>query len=92
MSDEQSLGDPTEAPTPKKRSDARNKGQVPKSQELTTAFLLLASAMVITQGAGGLARLVAQTPRQPRALLRRLQRGDALAHAADEASAPPPHG
>ncbi len=55
MAEEQSYGDRTEAPTPKRRKDARDKGQVPRSQELTTAFLLLASAMVLTQGAGAIA-------------------------------------
>ena len=34
-------GDKTEEPTAKKREDARKKGQVGKSQELNTAFVLL---------------------------------------------------
>ncbi len=34
-------GDKTEEPTAKKRADARKKGQVGKSQELNTAFVLL---------------------------------------------------
>ena len=34
-------GDKTEEPTQKKRNDARKKGQVGKSQELNTAFVLL---------------------------------------------------
>ena len=34
-------GDKTEEPTAKKRADARKKGQVAKSQELNTAFVLL---------------------------------------------------
>lgn len=34
----------TEQPTPKKRADARDKGQVPRSRELTTMVVLLASA------------------------------------------------
>jgi flagellar biosynthetic protein FlhB len=59
MADEQSYGDRTEAPTPKKRQEARNKGQIPRSQELTTAVLLLASAVVLTKGTGGLARAIA---------------------------------
>lgn len=33
--------DRTEAPTPRRRSDARARGQVAKSQDLTSAFLLL---------------------------------------------------
>lgn len=36
--------------TPKRRKDAANKGQVPRSQEVTTAFLLLAGAAVIAVG------------------------------------------
>ncbi len=47
--------DRNEAPTPKKRKEARDKGEVPRSQELTTAFLLLASALVVSQGANVLA-------------------------------------
>lgn len=46
MSDD-SGQDKTEAPTPKKRDDARKKGQVPRSQEITSAFLLLAAAASI---------------------------------------------
>ena len=34
-------GERTEEPTPKKRADARKKGQVGRSQELNTAFVLL---------------------------------------------------
>ena len=40
-------GDKTEEPTAKKRQDARKKGQVAKSQELNTAFVLLAGFMVL---------------------------------------------
>lgn len=40
----------TEAPTPKKRRDARDRGEVPRSQEVTTAFLLLMGAAVIHFG------------------------------------------
>jgi flagellar biosynthetic protein FlhB len=49
---EESLQDKTEAPTPRKRQDAREKGNVPKSQEVTTAFILLTGALVIQVGAG----------------------------------------
>lgn len=42
--------DRTEAPTPRKREEARRKGQVARSPELTTAFVLLA--------AGGLLKLL----------------------------------
>ncbi len=34
----------TEQPTPKRRADARRKGQVPRSRELTTMLVLLAAA------------------------------------------------
>lgn len=60
MSEDQSFGDRTEAPTPKRRKDARDKGQIPRSQELTTAFLLLASALVLAQGTGRIAETMAQ--------------------------------
>jgi flagellar biosynthetic protein FlhB len=54
MADE-SFQEKTEAPTPKKRQDAAKKGQVPKSQEVTTAFLLLASAGAVAWTAGPVA-------------------------------------
>lgn len=37
----------TEAPTAKKRQEAREEGKIPKSQELTTAVLLLGGALVL---------------------------------------------
>ena len=40
-------GEKTEEPTPKKRADARKKGQVAKSQELNTAFVLLAGFLIL---------------------------------------------
>ena len=40
-------GEKTEEPTAKKRADARKKGQVGKSQELNTAFVLLIAFFVI---------------------------------------------
>jgi len=40
-------GDKTEEPTSKRRSDAAKKGQIAKSQELNTAFVLLAGFLVI---------------------------------------------
>ena len=42
----------TEAPTPKRREEAAKKGEVPRSQEVTIAVLLLASAGVVA-GTGG---------------------------------------
>ncbi|MEQ9401880.1 MAG: EscU/YscU/HrcU family type III secretion system export apparatus switch protein [Longimicrobiales bacterium] len=52
---EQTPGDKTEAPTPKRRRDAAEKGQVPRSQEVTTAFLLLAGAAALSFASGPLA-------------------------------------
>jgi flagellar biosynthesis protein FlhB len=43
-------GEKTEKPTPKKIRDARKKGQVFKSQDLTNAFLFLTAAAVIVFG------------------------------------------
>ena len=40
-------GEKTEEPTAKKRADARKKGQVGKSQELSTAFVLLVGFFVL---------------------------------------------
>jgi flagellar biosynthetic protein FlhB len=52
---QETFQDKSEAPTPKRRKEAREKGQVPRSQEMTAAFFLLAGALVISQGAGPLA-------------------------------------
>lgn len=54
-------GDRTEAPTPKKRDDTRRKGQVPRSQEVNTAFLLLAGAGAVALAAPMTARGVVDT-------------------------------
>ena len=59
MADEP-LGERTEKPTPKKRSDALKKGEVPRSQEVTTAFLLLAGALALSAGGATLARSVTE--------------------------------
>ncbi len=42
-----SFQEKTEAPTPRKRQEARTEGQVPRSQELTTAIMLLAGGGVV---------------------------------------------
>lgn len=47
-----SLQERTEAPTLKRRQEAAKKGEVPRSQEVTIAVLLLASAAVVA-GTGG---------------------------------------
>jgi len=54
MADE-SFQEKTEAPTPKRRKDALERGEVPRSQEVTTAFLLLAGAVVVATAASGAA-------------------------------------
>lgn len=46
MSDS-SMQEKTEQATPRKRQEARDEGQIPRSQELTTAFLLLGGALVV---------------------------------------------
>ena len=53
MADE-SFQEKTEAPTPKRRQDALKKGEVPRSQEVTTAFLLLAGAGAVTMAGTGM--------------------------------------
>lgn len=55
---QESFQERTEAPTPKKRHDTHKKGQVPRSQEVNSAFLLLAGAMAVSAAAPGLARTV----------------------------------
>jgi flagellar biosynthetic protein FlhB len=37
----------TEAPTPRRREEARNEGRVPRSQELSTSFVLLGAALLL---------------------------------------------
>jgi len=54
MADE-SFQERTEAPTPKRRQDARRRGELPRSAEVSTAMLLLAGAMVVHMGSGALA-------------------------------------
>lgn len=44
---ESSAGDKTEAPTPRKREEARREGNVPKSTDLNAACALLAAVMLI---------------------------------------------
>ena len=44
---EQSAQEKTEEPTAKRLDEARNKGQVPRSRELTTVLVLIASALAL---------------------------------------------
>ncbi len=55
---EESSQERTEQPTPKKRRDAAKKGEVPRSQEVTTAFLLLAGAASVAWLSGPAAMAV----------------------------------
>lgn len=50
----------TEAPTQKRRDDSRNDGKVPRSQELTTSFVLLGAAMLLNMLGGTLGQQVMQ--------------------------------
>jgi flagellar biosynthetic protein FlhB len=45
----------TEEPTPKRRQEARDEGRIPRSPELTTAVVLVGSALVLAALAGGTA-------------------------------------
>ena len=55
MAEEQAQQDRTEQPTPKRREDARKKGDVPRSRELTMTAVMLsgASAMLLLSGSMG---------------------------------------
>ncbi len=48
------FGDKSEPPTPRRRMEARNRGQVPKSQELNAAVLLLGSLLTLEMFGGRL--------------------------------------
>lgn len=48
MADQHSEAERTEQATPRRREDARDEGRIPKSQELTIAVSLLASALVLS--------------------------------------------
>jgi len=53
------LGDKTEMPTDRKRSDARERGQVAKSQDLSGIVELIAAVIAIITLGGGLVRALA---------------------------------
>jgi len=42
------FGEKTEAPTPRRRTEAREQGNIPRSQDLTSALLLLASLLLLS--------------------------------------------
>jgi flagellar biosynthetic protein FlhB len=59
MSDE--AGEKTEDATDHKKETVRDEGRIPKSQELTVAFMLIGSALVLKTSAGPLATTVMST-------------------------------
>ena len=75
MADDTDSGEKTEKPTPKKLADARKKGQVPKSKDVTStvellvwcALALLATGYVASQ-LGGLMESALKVAHQPFAL------------------------
>lgn len=58
MADEQQQQDRTEQATPKRREDARKKGDVPRSRELTMTGVMIAGASTLLLMAGPLANSV----------------------------------
>jgi len=54
MADDSSMQEKTEEPTLKKRLDARKEGQVPRSQELNTAVMLMSGGLILATLAPGL--------------------------------------
>ena len=57
-------GDKTEKATPKKRDDARKKGQVAKSMDLNGAVVLLAALLALSAFAPGMLRRISEATRQ----------------------------
>lgn len=71
------MGEKTERPTPKRLAEAREKGQIPKSADLSSAMLLTsATVMLLALGAGFF--------EQTASMLRRTLGGDLLAPAGPE--------
>ena len=54
----------TEQATPKRREDARRKGQITRSRELTTMMLLMTAAVTLFGAGGGIMRDIAAIMRQ----------------------------
>jgi flagellar biosynthetic protein FlhB len=50
------LGDKTEAPTPRRRAEAREEGNIARSADLTAATLLLGAMILLSQYGGGLVK------------------------------------
>ena len=53
---EQDSGERSEKATPRKEQQAKNKGQVPRSKELTTAFVLIISPLALMMTSGAIAK------------------------------------
>jgi flagellar biosynthesis protein FlhB len=60
MSDSSSMQEKTEEATPKKRENARQEGQIPRSPEVTTAIMLLAAGGLLAMGASKLGTALAE--------------------------------
>lgn len=61
---EQTGQEKTEQATPKRRDDARKKGQVPRSRELNTTFMLVGAALVMLFFGGQLFSVIAEMLRE----------------------------
>lgn len=83
MADEEK-DEQTEAATPRRRSEAREKGQVPMSQELVAALLLCGWAASFTFAGGGLARALGGQLQQSFEGLRQVGTGELSIPAAAE--------
>ena len=59
MAEDRPGGEPTEEPTPKRLRDARRKGQVARSRDLTAGAAFLAAFAALWLSAGALVGLVA---------------------------------
>lgn len=53
------MGDKTEAPTPRRRQEARERGQVPKSTDLTAAIAMLGAMVLLNWLAPGMTKTLA---------------------------------
>jgi flagellar biosynthesis protein FlhB len=69
MADE--LGDKTEAPTPRRRQEAREQGNVPRSADLTSAVLMLGALVLLNWYGQGIVRAL-------RAIMGRMLAADSL--------------
>ena len=75
MADE-SFQDKTEQATPKKKEDAKEKGQVAKSREISSVAVLAAGAIYMYFNAGALLKNSAQTSSRPSSAFLKWQQDD----------------